>query len=132
MSFIFPLLIAFQIKHYLVDFVIQDDATIQGKGRPGGDFIGPLSAHAWTHASCTLLIALMTSVPFPISLGVCILDFAAHFVIDRIKASPQLFGRYEDPRQKAFWNTLGVDQLFHHLTHYLLIGILYGSHLRGL
>jgi hypothetical protein len=47
-------------------------------------------------------------------------DAGIHFTIDRIKASPSMFGRIGMARP-LFWEVLGVDQMLHHLTHYLII-----------
>lgn len=74
------------------------------------------------------------------------LDFGLHFAMDRLKASPKLLGKFKPissaemsevlyandnkPREryktklrnnKIFRWSLGFDQMFHHLTHYLII-----------
>lgn len=50
-------------------------------------------------------------------------DFIIHFTVDRIKASPNLGGRF-NPTQPYFWWALGADQMAHHLTNYLFIAII--------
>jgi hypothetical protein len=77
------------------------------------------------------------------------LDFVLHFVMDRLKAGPKWLGRHkpltgpeyerflelakDGPIEaqvyskkkirgnKFFWWSLGLDQMVHHLTHYLII-----------
>jgi hypothetical protein len=62
-------------------------------------------------------------------------DFAMHFVVDRIKASPRLLGRFkalsakeypgsttEQKRHNTmFWRIMGADQLAHHATDLAVI-----------
>lgn len=135
-SMIFILLIVFQIKHFLADFPLQN-AYMLGKFKGGRDWILPLIAHAGVHALFSIVIALAFGAG-RMSLLIGLIDFVIHFVVDRIKASPQMLGRYktlsagEFPTatavQKAnntyFWWALGADQMMHHLTHYGLIALI--------
>ncbi len=57
----------------------------------------------------------------PMFWWLAVFDFVSHFVIDRMKASNRFFGRYNDARQKSFWNSLGADQMVHHMVHILII-----------
>ena len=41
-------------------------------------------------------------------------------IIAHVKASPKMLGRFK-PDNKYFWWSLGGDQMWHHLTHYLII-----------
>jgi hypothetical protein len=167
MLFIFGLLIAFQFKHFLADYPLQTPYMLQ-KFKPGWEFVKPLAAHAGTHAAFTWLICLVFAVikgkvPVYLPPAMALLDFTVHFVVDRIKASPRLLGRYKalsakefpdtirdasggykiggdtymvpegkarDARKalldnKYFWWALGWDQMMHHLTHYLIIYLLF-------
>lgn len=123
-----------------------------GKFKKGLDFLAPLSAHCAVHAAGTLLIAgtyLLRKDALTVKslLIVTTFDFVVHFIMDRIKASPDLLGRFqplspteyhdlikfeqekggdaqteEDKRHnKYFWICLGLDQKVHHLTHYAII-----------
>lgn len=89
-----------------------------GKFKTGTAWIAPLGLHAAVHAAATFAIAAGMGSRLAMMLGV--LDFCAHFIVDRIKASPKLLGRWK-PDSPFFWWTLGADQLCHHLTHYLII-----------
>jgi hypothetical protein len=164
---IYLLLVLFQLKHFFCDYPLQTPYML-GKFKGGREWILPLSAHALVHLVGTWIIASFYLIVtgklhdhqlLPIGLG--LLDFVLHFAMDRIKASPNLLGRYksldancypgvaqmaegnmpvavigEEYKQKVtwarqrlkentyFWWALGLDQGVHHLTHYLIIGIL--------
>jgi hypothetical protein len=107
------LLIFFQVKHFIADFVLQNVWMLQ-KSRPGWDFALPLSIHCGVHGITTLAVILFLA---PAYWWLAALDFVIHFVMDRIKAGPRYLGRYTDVRGKAFWVSFGFDQMIHHLTH---------------
>ncbi len=107
------LLILFQVKHFVADFVLQNVWMLQ-KARPDWDFVLPLAIHCGVHAGITLAAALYLN---PTLWWLAILDFVIHFTMDRLKAGPRYFGRFHDIRGKAFWVTFGLDQMVHHLTH---------------
>jgi Protein of unknown function (DUF3307) len=161
---IFVLLVLYQIKHFLCDYPLQVKFML-GKFKDK-DWIIPLSAHCGVHFAFTFLISLYFSKSFSISIGLSCLDFVIHFIMDRIKASNKMLGRYEslsksefkglfesyvmmnggiksdvpiikdqssieksriEKRFKSntyFWYALGLDQMVHHLTHYLIIYLL--------
>ncbi|QXO12015.1 hypothetical protein pEaSNUABM44_00319 [Erwinia phage pEa_SNUABM_44] len=79
----------------------------------------PLAAHAGVHFIGTFLIALFFG--FWIALTVAVLDFVIHFVVDKIKVEAS---RKTDHGKPEFWWYLGLDQMAHHLTHYMIIAIL--------
>lgn len=109
----FLLLVVFQAKHFLADFPFQN-AFMLRKRLPGWGFALPLAAHCGVHGLFTLAVCLWARPEFWWLAGV---DFAAHFVMDRIKAGPRYLGRYTDPKTSAFWNCFGVDQMVHQLTY---------------
>lgn len=148
LSLVVILLVLYQIKHFIADYPLQTGFMLK-KFLPGWDFALPLAAHAGVHALFTLGIMLFLAPHF---WYLCLLDFAAHFVMDRIKAGPKYLGRYKalsgaefkkvfdtythtnDLDIKAiarerlrgntlFWIALGFDQMFHHLIHYVIIYI---------
>jgi len=106
------------IKHFLADFLLQT-AYMLGKGKTGSGWILPLAAHCLVHALFTLIIFLFFKPD--LALGLALLDFVIHFIVDRIKASPSLGGRFK-PTDSYFWWALGADQLAHGLTY---IGLIY-------
>jgi hypothetical protein len=107
------LLIVYQVKHFIADFVLQNVWMLQ-KSRPGWDFVLPLSIHCGVHALITLCIAIFVN---PAYWWLALVDFVVHFTMDRIKAGPKYLGRFGDMRSKGYWMSFGFDQMIHHLTH---------------
>jgi hypothetical protein len=155
MKTVFLLLIIYQIKHFIADYPLQGKYML-GKFKDGTDWIMPLFAHVMVHAALTFLICLYFAPQHAVILAS--LDAAIHFIMDRIKASPHMLGRFKalsaneyreiayeqehyikkfpgtqtslnmqekfNERLKSnilFWWCLGIDQMVHHLTHYLVI-----------
>ena len=127
---IFTLLVVFQIKHWLCDYPLQFQFMLKKFQRKG--WVLPLAYHAGMHSLFTTTIAsvyfLIAQPSFEytnivVLLG--LLDFTIHFITDRVKAHPDLGGRYKIDNPK-FWWSLGADQSIHHLTHYLIIYIMVG------
>lgn len=132
----FALLIAFQIKHFLADYPWQTPAMLKKFDRDPKIWIPALSKHCGVHATLTFLICIATN--WKLAIPLAMFDFAIHFAMDRIKASPDLLGRFkclaasefatatelQKDGNKKFWWSLGIDQTVHHLTHYAIIAIL--------
>ena len=122
MELIFLLLVLFQFKHFIADYPLQTSYML-GKAKESG-WIEPLAAHAGVHALFTFII---TSIFLPIAslipVYLAVADFIIHFTVDRVKASPNIGGRF-NPTQPYFWWSLGADQMTHHLTHYGFIYII--------
>ena len=141
---VFILLIIYQVKHLVADYPLQNRYML-GKFKSSG-WVLPLSTHCLVHAVFTLVITYVYICSGPITEDrvyliwqLPLLDFTLHFIMDRVKASPSLLGRFKalskdqmlaGPSKKAlrsntlFWYSLGLDQMVHHLTHYLIIYIL--------
>lgn len=164
MDLIFGLLIAFQIKHFVADYPLQNEYML-GKFKKEG-WIKPLAAHVAVHAGFTFFVVAVASSNALLALGLAALDAILHFTMDRIKASPKLLGRFKSMTKddfdfhktevdlldsalkrksldieiynrrknkmvarfntvkhsnKWFWLSLGIDQMVHFLTHYLII-----------
>jgi hypothetical protein len=152
---LFVFLVLFQIKHFLADYPFQTEYML-GKFKDAG-WMEPLAFHAGVHAAMTMYLATVFGSHHIFFLGT--IDFGIHFIMDRIKASPKLLGRFkalaasEFPQVKAeanksglvwtsphwakadaaeerldgnryFWWALGLDQMVHHLTHYLVLGLM--------
>jgi Protein of unknown function (DUF3307) len=115
-------LVAFQVKHFIADFLLQNEWTIKGKEREH-DWLAPLMAHAFGHAALTLFIALVFNTAFwwlgPV-------DLLIHAVIDRGKG---VAGRRlsAEGGGRLWWQIFGLDQTLHHLTHlgYAVVIVLY-------
>lgn len=120
MATVIVLLLLFQLKHFLADYTIQMSYNSFFMRKFDNDrWIFPLACHSVSHACFTFLISMMFTT-WTLSLLLACFDFIVHFTMDRIKASPNMMGKYkmDDVR---YWNALGVDQMVHHLTHYVII-----------
>ncbi len=149
------LLVIYQLKHFLADYPLQGPYMLK-KFLGGWDWVKPLAAHAGVHATFTYFISITYLFFYPIKdpglftgtlfcFGLAAFDFTVHFCMDRLKASPNLLGRFKalsanefkdimllnHPDAKArikgntyFWWSLGLDQMVHHLTHYIIIWLL--------
>ena len=111
------ILLALLIKHFLADCVLQTQYML-GKGKREG-WVLPLLAHCEVHAALTLAVLVAFGVDFAFAIAMA--EGAAHFAIDRIKAHPDLGGRWT-PAQPQFWWALGADQLAHNLCYLAIAG----------
>lgn len=124
---IFLLLITFQLKHFICDYTLQTQYMLRKMQATG--WIKPLAAHAGVHAIGTFIVAYyflnlsyyIDNVIFAATLAIT--DFILHFIVDRLKASPTIGGRFK-PEQPQFWWALGADQMVHHLINYVFIFII--------
>lgn len=116
------ILILFNFKHLLSDFLFQTFYMLEGKKKDGWGFIYPLSLHCSVHVLLSMPIVIFY-------MGVNLwwllpLEFIIHFLLDRLKAGPKYGGRFtmnESPG--IFWFLFGVDQFFHQLTYILFLSI---------
>ncbi|HXL99632.1 MAG TPA: DUF3307 domain-containing protein [Rhizomicrobium sp.] len=115
-------MLAFQIKHFICDFVLQNQFQVRNKGiygHPGG-FI-----HAGLHAIGSLPALLILGAP-PETIAILLFgEFVVHYHVDWFKAR---FDRGLTDQDHAYWVIFGLDQLVHQLT-YLAMTVLA---LRGL
>ena len=111
-----------QIKHWIVDFVLQTDAQVKGKGIYGN----PVGiSHSLEHAIGTLVALLIASFYVgDLYVGwiiiAAIVDGVVHYHIDWAKMN---WGN-RDITTKAFWSHLGLDQMAHQICYLFLILIL--------
>lgn len=117
---VFILLVLFQVKHFICDYPLQTPYML-GKLRRD-NWVKPLMAHSGIHAIGTFIVALYFS-PLYLAIVLAFTDFILHFIVDRIKASPDLLGRFRI-EQPYFWWALGADQMSHHLINYAFIAII--------
>ena len=127
------LVVIYQVKHLIADYFLQGRYMLR-KFLPGRAFILPLLAHVGVHAVGTLLITLFFVAPH-IAIGLAFCDATAHFIIDRIKASPKLLGRFKSLNATTigtataadwrsnnwYWWSIGLYQCAHHICHYAII-----------
>ncbi len=109
--------LAFRLKQFVCDFLLQTSWMAYSKGLKGIEGYKPLFAHTAIHALATTAIVLFFA-PGLWWLGV--VDFVIHSVIDRLK------GRLTDanqwkPDQRVFWIAYGFDQEAHNITHLIYV-----------
>jgi hypothetical protein len=110
------LYVAFVIKHFLADFLLQTSWMAHGKAESQG-WLAPLATHAGIHGALTLLL-MLALLPSLWWLG--LVDFAVHTVIDRCKAlATRGLGLTET--DDAWWWLMGLDQALHQLTHFSFV-----------
>ena len=112
--FIFNMIVLLSLlflKHFLFDWVFQTDLEIQHKGRY---FDSKGITHSVKHGIGTFLVFSLASFPLAITFG--LLDTLIHYHIDFLKQN--LTAKLElSPKDKMFWNLIGLDQFLHSLTY---------------
>ena len=102
---LFWVFVAYRFKHYIADFLLQGRYML-GKFGSGVSWILPLAAHCGVHLAFTLAFAWLFA---PIGGGSALVDFAVHFVVDRIKADPKLGGLYQNLSKKEMAQVLEAE-----------------------
>jgi hypothetical protein len=112
--------LAFQIKHFLGDFVLQTGAQVAGKGfygRRGG------IEHAATHALLSIpVLVILTCSPLLIA-AVAAAEFLVHYHVDWAKARTDRRMGWSN-RTRIYWAAFGIDQLLHQLTYLAIVVVL--------
>ena len=107
MNNIFTLLVIYQLKHFLADYPLQGRYML-GKFKNYPEYVKPLLAHSAVHAVFTFSIALLYKPELAIYLA--ILDAAVHFIVDRVKASPKLLGRFTSLSKNEYIELVQIKQ----------------------
>jgi hypothetical protein len=95
----------FQVKHYVADYPLQLKFDYMlGKFKPGWDFVGPLGSHVAVHGIMTVAILgyFCSFMSWGMILLLAVLDMAIHFTMDRIKASPHIWGKFKTLTKRDF------------------------------
>lgn len=100
---IFILMVVMQFKHFIADYPLQVPYML-GKFKDK-DWVLPLASHCAVHLVFTFLISYFVTYNVVFSLSLGFLDFIIHFIMDRIKASPDLLGRYQALSKKEMIQT---------------------------
>jgi len=112
----FEALLLLFIKHFICDFPLQTSPWMyENKGQYL--HLGGIT-HAAIHAVGTWLILFFFIGADAWSFA--LLDFIIHYHIDWAKVSLNNRFNYQ-PNHNGFWFLLGLDQLLHHLTYFLII-----------
>lgn len=102
------------LKHYIIDFVMQTDEMVKGKGIYGNK---EGIWHSAQHAIGTFVVSAICIEQAVYWVGFAVLDFIVHYHVDFIKMK---YG-CRDISKKEFWNQLGLDQLMHYTTYLLMV-----------
>ncbi|MQW57515.1 DUF3307 domain-containing protein [Sinorhizobium meliloti] len=111
------MLACLQLKHYVVDYVLQPPWILRGKGnfRMIGGYV-----HAGGHALGTAPGLMLAGVGLMRVTLLVLAEFLAHYLIDYGKALLSQHSR-ADATTRAYWAVHGADQLLHQLTYAALI-----------
>jgi hypothetical protein len=114
----FEALLGLFIKHFVCDFPLQMFPWIyQNKGR----YLHPAGiVHAGIHGIGTFLV-LSFFVDIKISILLALLDMLLHYHIDWTKMNLSRHYDLKPNNSEWFWVLLGLDQLLHHLTYFVII-----------
>lgn len=113
------LLAAFQVKHFLGDYVFQNQYILAHRriwGHPGG------LLHAGIHAGLTVPILVVAGVPWHLVAYIVAGEFLFHYHLDWAKDSLTHAMRWT-PANTPFWWFVGLDQMLHQLSYLVIAGI---------
>jgi hypothetical protein len=105
------------VKHFVVDFPLQNSFQYLNKGKYL-HFGGIL--HSGLHCITTGLIFLFYSDYFIVY---AIVDFLLHYHIDWLKVNLNKKLGYSPTTHEEFWWLLGLDQLLHSLTYVAMVAV---------
>ena len=114
------MLLIFQVKHFVADYLLQPAWVIRGKGdfrQPGG------YVHAGVHALGSLPALVLAGLGATEIAALAVVEFVVHFTIDHVKALLSRDSK-SGPNTRAYWAMHGADQLMHQLTY---AGLIYAA-----
>lgn len=100
MTTLFILLVVMQFKHLIADYFLQNEYML-GKFKYTNWEI-PLAAHCAVHFVFTFIISYCVLQYISLSGILGCIDFIIHFVMDRIKASPDLLGQFKSLTKEEY------------------------------
>lgn len=120
---VFIVYVAFRIKHFACDFMLQTDWMALTKGKAGKEGYKALFTHTAIHALGTLIIVLAVA---PALWWLGIVDFVIHSIVDRLKGIITLKKGWQT-NDTLFWWAFGADQELHNFTHiaYIIVIFIY-------
>ncbi len=124
LSAVLLLYIAFRIKQFICDFLLQNDWMALNKGRPGAEGYKALFSHTIFHGIGTTIIAMIFA-PSLWWLGAA--DFVIHSMVDRLKGILTYDRGWKDT-DRWFWWSFGLDQEAHNFTHLAYVVLIILSH----
>lgn len=113
------LLAAFQVKHFLADYVFQSQYILAHRriwGHPGG------LLHAGIHAGLTVPILALAGVSWELITYLVAGEFLFHYHLDWAKDRLNHAMGWT-PAVAPFWWLVGLDQMLHQLSYLVIVGI---------
>lgn len=95
MKTLFFLLVMFQFKHFIADYLLQGEYMLGKFKAKFKEALLPLASHCSVHLVFTFVITFRLTDNAYLGIKLGLFDFIVHFIMDRIKADPKLLGRYK-------------------------------------
>jgi hypothetical protein len=114
------MLLVFQVKHFVADYLLQPGWVLWGKGdfRRLGGYV-----HAGLHALGSLPAFFIAGLGIIEIAAFAAAEFVIHYAIDHTKARLSRDSK-SGPNTRGFWAMHGADQLTHQLTY---AGLIYAA-----
>ncbi len=110
-------LLAFEIKHFLCDFVLQTAYQVRTKGIYG--HVGGI-LHAGIHIAGSIPVLILLGCS-PAAMAILLaVEFVVHYHMDWTKANIDRVMQWGFQSQR-FWMLFGFDQLVHQLTYLAIV-----------
>lgn len=110
----------FIVKHFVCDFPLQKSRHFMNKGTYG--HWGGIE-HALIHALPTGFFLLGLTHDINLSIQLAFFEFLIHYHVDWFKMWWNAKKKYT-PADSMFWIWLGIDQMVHYLTYWLIIEVI--------
>ncbi|WP_243403566.1 DUF3307 domain-containing protein [Shimia abyssi] len=107
---------AFQIKHLVADFFLQNAKMIMGRERYW--HMGR-AQHAGIHVIFSILVLFVFGTSASLIFWIALIEFIVHFHIDWAKARISVDMNLS-PDQPMYWYAMGTDQALHQLTYVVM------------
>lgn len=117
LDFLLFILLLFQVKHVLGDWVWQTGWMVNNKGiwgHPGG------IVHAGLHGLLSLPVLYIAGLELLAVVIVAAVEAVVHYHLDWIKGRHTRL-KAQSPSDKAFWVWMGIDQFAHQVTYIAIL-----------
>lgn len=109
------LLVFFFIKHFVVDFLLQNKYQYSNKhilGHPGG------LLHALLHGVATFMVLhTIPGITTGVIISLSLFEASIHYFIDLTKMNINIKYELTPQDNELYWVLMGWDQLLHYLTY---------------
>ncbi|HAW46126.1 MAG TPA: DUF3307 domain-containing protein [Roseovarius sp.] len=116
------LILLFQVKHLLADFIWQTGWMVRNKGTYG--HLGGI-AHAGLHGLLTVPVLIWTPMTVLTVVGLAAVEFVLHYHIDWTKDRLLRWSGWS-PQEKGYWGLTGLDQFAHQVTYVAIVWLALG------